>query len=282
MRNWRTVAVGLGVSILVAALYAVAYFFDTFDEQYLFHGDNYQVLATIVADRNPGYFDADPVLGDLRNYSFYRTAFTALVDWTYGWLGNPGQVYGVLAIPFNVLRVFGFFLLGLRLFRSPGWALVLAIASAIEVRFSVFQEWWGIPSDTLARTAYESLFPCLLLGAITANARLGPQTVVMIAGGMVTYLHPVSGPPVAFALWAAMLVRNGDTAVTLRLRNAAVTGVAYALAILPFFVHFRDTTRFGNVTFDALDAALLEIYQGYMNLGGTRTTRCVNCSKISR
>jgi len=62
--TWRVLAVGLGASILVAAMYAYAYFAQSLDEQFRYGGDNYQVLATIVADHNPGYFDADPVLGD--------------------------------------------------------------------------------------------------------------------------------------------------------------------------------------------------------------------------
>ena len=264
--TWRVFAVGLGVSILVAAMYAYAYFAQSVDEQFRYGGDNYQVLATIVADHNPGYFDADPVLGDPRNYAFYRTAFTTLVDWTYQWLGNPGQVYGFLSIPINALRVLGFFLLGLSLFRSPRWAVVLALASAVEIRFTVFREWWGIPWVVYARTSYEAMFPYLLLAAVTANARQWRQTLAMVAAGVATYLHPVSGPPVAFALWAAMCSQGGGAARSLRLRNGLAAGLAYVLVILPFVIHFLAETGFGDATFAELNAALRFIYHGYMDL----------------
>jgi hypothetical protein len=267
LRERRVIATGLLVSIFVAALFAVAYFFETFDEQYFYGGDNYQVLATIVAEHNPGYFDADPVLSNPNNYRFYRTAFTALVDWTHRWLGNPGQVYGVLGIPFNVLRVFGFFLLGLWLFRSRGWALALGVVTALQVRFDAFGDWWGIPFAIHARTPFESLFPYLLLGAITAGLHLGRQVATMLAAGVATYLHPVSGPPVAFALWAVMCAAPGAGPIGTRLRNAAAAGLAYALAILPFVIHFRTNTVYGAVSFQEWDAALRAIVPEYVSPG---------------
>jgi hypothetical protein len=280
-RNRRVIAVGLLASIAVAATYAVAYFFQTLDEQYHYGSDNYQVLATIVADRNPGYFDADPVLADPANYRFYRTAFTVLVDWTYRWLGNPGQVYGLLAIAFNALRVFGFYLLGLRLFRSPGWALALSVAAAIEVRFNMFWEWWGIPFGTFARTAYESLFPYLLFGAINAASRLWRQAAVMLAAAAASYLHPVSGPPVAFALWAAMSAAPSEAPLAARLRNAVAAGLVFALLTLPFVLYYRANTAFGAVSFDEWAAALRTFYQPYMNLPHTLLKQLTHTNVIA-
>ena len=90
----------------------------------------------------------------------------------------------------------------------------------------------------------------------------------MIACGLATYLHPVSGPPVAFALWAAMASCQEEelVPVSVRIRNAIVAGAAYAVMVLPFSFTFRTTTGFGDVTFDALDVALRNIYPAYLNL----------------
>lgn len=261
--NRHVIAAGIALSALVAGLYAMAYFADPFASKYGFGGDNYQVFATLVAERHPEYFAADPILGNARNYGFYRTAFTALVEMTHDLGYGPGAVYGLLAIPFNALRVFGFFLLGLCLFGSRRWAIILALAAVVNVRFALFGEWWGIPSGTYARTAYESVFPYLLLLALAGAPRPSTASGVMGLAGLATYLHPVSGPPVAFALWALVVSRQ-DAGT--RIRAASMAAVVYGLLVLPYVVHFDRATDFGQPASAELITAMHNIYPEYMNL----------------
>jgi hypothetical protein len=98
------------------------------------------------------------------------------------------------------LQLSGFYLLGRVAFASRLWSLVLAAVAAVTLHLPL-GEIWGLWPDALPRVS----LPFLLAAAYRWRSHPPAWPWLMLAAGALTYVHPVSSPAWALAVWLGFL-----------------------------------------------------------------------------
>ncbi len=200
-------------------------------------GDGGVVAGIAAANLWPDRLASDIVYSNIANFSFYKTltipltiALTRLTD-------DVGTSYALLSAPLLLIQMFGFYLLGRRLCPGYGWPTILAFLSVAPV-YVINGELWGSLSEPLTRYAFNAFFPFVLLTALPPIAPWKPFTaMVMCAIGI--YLHPVSAPSVALALWTAFaLQRPPQWRWSYHLLVMIAAGSVFLIAAIPFALSF--------------------------------------------
>ena len=200
-------------------------------------GDGGVVAGIAAANLWPDRMAGDIVYGNAANFSFYKTltipltiALTSLTD-------DIGTSYALLAGPLLLIQMIGFYLVGRRLCAGYGWPAVLALLSVAPV-YVMSGELWGSLSEPLTRYTFNALFPFVMLASLPPFAPWKPfAAMAMCALGI--YLHPVSAPSVALALWIAFaLQRPAHTSWIRHLSMMAAAGFVFLLAAVPFALSF--------------------------------------------
>ncbi len=158
-------------------------------------------IATFAAGRaHPELFAGDPVLANSSNYRFYATIHIPVLLV----LGKLTGSYGtstLLLLPVHVwLQLAGFYLLGRVFFQSWLWALALTVVTSVTLILPL-GEIWGLWPDALPRVTFQALLPFLLAAAYVWRAQVKAWPWLMMAAGALTYVHPVSAPGWAAAIW---------------------------------------------------------------------------------
>lgn len=220
--------------ILLALIYQVALSSPGFPTVIL--GGDAANIASFAAGRAfPQLFGGDAILGDLRNIGLYVTVHLPITIGLEKLLGNFGLAYSVLLFPHVFLQYFSYYLLGRVLFNNRYWAFLfsLAISAPLELAGG---EIWGVVGDGMPRFTYQVLIPFLLILVLTVW-RERPQRWpwVMVIAGLMAFIHPVSTPAWAFALWLGLWPCM-PWAYDLRRKLLEMfrMGLILALALLPY------------------------------------------------
>ena len=193
-------------------------------------------IASFAAGRAfPQLFLGDAILGDLRNIGLYVTIHLPITIWLEKLLGNFGLAYSVLLLPHVFLQYFSYYLLGRNIFNNRYWAFLfsLAISAPLELAGG---EMWGIVGDGMPRFTYQVLIPFILI-LLLSTWRNKPQRWpwVMVMAGLMAFIHPVSTPAWAFALWLGLWpCMPASFEIRRKLREMAKNGLILALALLPY------------------------------------------------
>jgi hypothetical protein len=162
-------------------------------------------IATFAAARDhPHLFDGDEVLGIPGLSRWYPTIHVPFVRAFARITGDYGTA---LQAPLGLhvfLQGVGFYLFGRVLFESRYWAFLLAIVTFMRVDVNL-GELWGVYSYPLPRVTFQSLLPFLAAAAYYWRATPRMWPAIMVAAGLLIYIHPVSTPAWGLALWLGFL-----------------------------------------------------------------------------
>lgn len=234
-------------------------------------GDGANILSFVIARLHPENFAKDALLHDTGNFAFYRTFVTAWTAIIGRWAGGDfALAYLALAIPCVFLHLSGFFLL----FRLVGLGAVAAVIGSVTMLATVPSAagtYWGGFTDPQPRFLFQSLLPFLLAGAWQWRNRPARWRLLFLALGLATYVHPVSGPAVAFAIWCALsAVGFAETDWRGRTGRLIAMGFLYLLVIAPFaylYTSVGENARGSGVSTDlVLSIAEQRFAPGYLDL----------------
>ncbi|MCX6340311.1 MAG: hypothetical protein NTX71_10430 [Candidatus Aureabacteria bacterium] len=201
-------------------------------------GDEAGQCAFAAAADNPGSFAGDELLGDPGNRTIYNVLHIHLLRYLRRITADYGTAHAMLQGPVVFLQLLGFYLLGIALFRSRYWALLLTAACASTYEFG--GEYWGIWFSPLPRSLFQALLPYLLLCAWRWRTKPARWPLLMVMAGFSVFIHPVSGPPVGFGLWLALwLCMPTSWPLLRRMAYMPALGAAFMIGASFYFVGHR-------------------------------------------
>ncbi len=158
------------------------------------------VSSFVAAYQHPDLFRGDVLLGDFTNFRYYLALHQFLIFEINKLTGDYGLAYISLLLLTVFVQCSGFYLLGITLFKSRYWAILLVVINLVPIALPV-REFWGIYDDPLPRSLFHACLPFLLAGAFRFKSEVRMWPWLMAFTGLIFYAHPVSAPPWAFALW---------------------------------------------------------------------------------
>ena len=192
---------------LVFLAFAGVYFLGRLQANYpivILTGDGGNIASYAAALDHPGWFQADPALGNSSNIGIYATIHIPLIRALYRLTGDYGLAYAWLVLPQTFLQLLGFYILGLVIFKNRFWAFMLAFLTAMTVINIGLGEIWGVWQDALPRVTFQSLLPFLLALTLVWKDRPGRWPWLMLFAGLLVYVHPISAPAWGLAIWLSL------------------------------------------------------------------------------
>ena len=202
-------------------------------------GDGGNIASYAAALDHPGWFSSDPVLGDSNNIGIYATIHIPLIRLLDRLTGDYGLAYTWLVFPETFLQLLGFYILGRVLFKKRSWAFLLAFLTAMMVINFGLGEIWGVWRDALPRVTFQSLLPFLLALVLVWKDRPERWPWLMIIGGLLVYVHPISAPAWGFAIWLSLwLLHPKGWNWKRRILVMLGLGALFLIPIIPFAINY--------------------------------------------
>ena len=198
-------------------------------------GDAANIASFAAGRAYPELFKDDSILSNPRHLGIYATIHLPLIIWLEKLVGNFGLAYSLFLFPHVFLQYFSYYLLGRVLFHHRYWAFLFSLSISAPL-FLDGGEVWGIINSAIPRFTFQVLIPFILILLLTTWRETPSRWYwVMIILGLMAFIHPVSAPVWAFALWLGfwpMFPLAWDT----RRRILAMLKLASILtiALLPF------------------------------------------------
>ncbi len=258
-----------GLILLCFAAYAMLFFLGKWDKSRPYIDISSDMAINIAGSAavmdHPQLLTNDPVLGNPANIQFYLSAHIPLTRLLARWLGDD---YGSAIIFPLVLHVFlqlcGFYILGRVIFKNRFWAVLLAALTAITVTLSL-GEYWGVYSDPQPRFTFQVFLPFLLAAAYYWRDNVKIQPLLMIGVGCLIYVHSVSAPLWALALWLGFwLYLPKSWGLPKRIGFMLLNGLIFLAVALSFIWNYLG----GRNPVSAVDvkpiiAFMLSVYPNY-------------------
>jgi hypothetical protein len=222
-------------------------------------GDLGNVAAFAAGHGHPELFAADDVLGDARNFGWYATMHVPLARYAAPLMGGYARVLLATYGAHIFAHLMGFYLLGLVLFNSSLWSLVLAFVALAPVSAGIVYDGWGLFDDPLPRLTYSAITGFLLAGAVKWRTTPMAWPWLMLAAGATTYVHPVSAPAIGLALWLGLWSHHpAKWSWAGRLVRMAGLGLLFILPAVPFALAYVTGRQYAPSGSDPL---MQEIYR---------------------
>ncbi len=223
------------------ALFAVATFIGRWKglTPFVFLSSDAGIVSSFVAAyQRPDLFRGDVLLGDFTNFRYYLALHPLLILVINKLTGDYGLAYISLLLVTVFVQCSGFYLLGVTLFRSRYWAILLVAINVAPIALPV-REFWGIYDDPLPRSLFHAFLPFLLTAAFRFKNEVRMWPWLMIFTGIVFYTHPVSAPPWAFAIWLGLWVFLPAQWVILK-KSAYMfgLGLVFIVTVMPWALNF--------------------------------------------
>jgi len=230
------------LAVLVFMAFAGLYFLGRLQGNYpvvILTGDGGNIASYAAALDHPGWFTSDPVLGNSNNIGVYATIHIPLIRLLNHLTGDYGLAYAWLVFPETFLQLLGFYIFGRVLFKNRFWAFLLAFITGMTVISIGLGEIWGVWQDALPRVTFQSLLPFLLALVLVWKDRPSRWPWLMIAAGLLVYVHPISAPAWGFAIWLGLwLVHPKGWNWGGRILVMLGLGVLFLVPIVPFAVNY--------------------------------------------
>ncbi len=221
-------------------------------------------IASFAAGRSfPDLFKNDAILGNLNNIGLYVTVHLPLLIWLEKLVGNFGLAYSLLLFPHVFLQYFSYYLLGRILFHNRYWATLFSVAASAPIPLDGGES-WGVLSDAIPRFTFQVLIPFILILLLTSwrkKQSLWPW--VMVIAGLMAFIHPVSTPTWAIALWLGfwpILPSVWDS--RRKIQEMFKLGGILALALLPYvsiYLTYHQSGS-GNSRYDLVHYILVNYF----------------------
>ena len=134
-----------------------------------------------------------------------------------------------------------------------------------------FGTYWGVFWDPQPRFAFQALLPFLLAATLLWHSKPSRWPWLMVAAGLLIYVHPVSTPAWAFAIWLSLVLaipgslKNGK-----HLAYLFSLGFLFLLATAPFLYNYLAHHAHGQVTgaeYETVRALMQEWYgRDFLNI----------------
>lgn len=208
-------------------------------------GDAGNIASYAAALDHPQLFVGDSALGDPDELSFYATIHVPLLRALCPLVGDYGTAYVSLLGIHVLLQALGFYVLGRVLFQDRFWALLLSVATLMPVWVGL-GTLWGTYADPVPRFTFQTLLPFMLSLALVWGARPTRWPAIMGIAGLLMYVHPVSAPSWAFALWLGLAAeQSGVMSPRRRLALLALAAAAFLLVSIPFVATYLGSREHG-------------------------------------
>jgi hypothetical protein len=252
--------------ILFFVLIALVYQLATMSRGYptvILSGDAANIASFAAGRSFPDLFKNDAILGNLNNIGLYVTVHLPLVIWLEKLVGNFGLAYSLLLFPHVFLQYFSYYLLGRVLFHNRYWAILFSVAASAPISLDGGER-WGVLSDAIPRFTFQVLIPFILILLLTTwRKRQSIWPWVMVIAGLMAFIHPVSTPTWAFALWLGfwpILPSVWDS--RRKIQEMFKLGGILALALLPYvsiYLTYHQSGS-GNSSYDLVHYILVNYF----------------------
>ncbi len=228
------------------------------------------VSSFVAAYQHPELFRGDVLLGDFTNFRYYLAIHPLLILVINKLTGDYGLAYISLLLITVFVQCCGFYLLGLTLFRSRYWALLLVVINLAPIALPV-REFWGIYDDPLPRSLFHACLPFLLAAAFRFKYEVRVWPWIMVATGLIFYTHPVSAPPWALAIWLGFWIfLPPKWGILKKFAYMFMLGLIFVVTVIPWalnlvLVHERPASAAVNyndvvgIIADRVGAELLDV-----------------------
>jgi hypothetical protein len=226
-------------------------------------GDAANIASFAAGRAYPELFKNDAILGNLNNIGLYVTVHLPLVIWLEKLVGNFGLAYNLLLFPHVFLQYFSYYLLGRVLFHHRYWAFLFTLAASAPLAIDG-GEVWGVVSDAMPRFTFQVLIPFLLILPLsTWREKPNRWPWVMVIVGLMTFIHPVSTPTWALALWLGFLpILPPVWETRQKIQEMLKLGTILGLALLPYvsiYLTYHQSGS-GRSDYDLVHHILLEYF----------------------
>jgi hypothetical protein len=186
----------------------------------------------------PDLFQGDMLLSDPRNFIVYSTFNVSFMRWLFPLVGSYPLALAVL-IPFQVfLQLTGFYLFGRILFGSRLWGIALTCLLALDIPINLGER-WSLPVEALARFNFQAMLPYVLCMIVVWRTRPARWPWIMAATGVLFYLHPVSTPSWAVAIWLSLFfLAPREWKFWKRVGYMFVMGLIFLIISLPYIITY--------------------------------------------
>jgi hypothetical protein len=247
-------------------------------------GDAANIASFAAGRAYPELFKNDAILGNLNNIGLYVTVHLPLVIWLEKLVGNFGLAYSLLLFPHVFLQYFSYYLLGRVLFHHRYWAFLFTLAASAPLALDG-GEVWGVVSDAMPRFTFQVLIPFLLILLLSIwREKPNRWPWVMLITGLMTFIHPVSTPAWALALWLGFLsILPPAWDMRRRIQEMFKLGSILALALLPYISIYltHHESGSGESNYDLVHYILLEYFPiNLLNIPGALNTFFHNTARF--
>ncbi len=224
-------------------LFALAYFIGRLQDNFpnvTLGGDAANIASFAAAWAHPQYFQGDALLGNLENIRIYATVHIPVLQWLDGLLGSYGMAMISTLAPHIFIQMLGFYIFGRLVFKNRYWAFLLAVATTVPFIMNLGER-WGIMDEPVPRFTFQAVLPYLLSLAWIWRSQPRRWPWLMAFTGLMVYLHPVSTPGWALAIWLAMwLFIPASWSWIKRLGVMFVNGLIMLVVAGPFILNYSS------------------------------------------
>ena len=233
-------------------------------------GEDAEIVNSYAASLdNPGIFTGDPLFADPSNFGYYISFQVPLVRFLKSLVGDYGTAYIALLIPFVLLQMTGFYVFGKVLFRGRLFPFLLAILSTFLINTRSW-DYWGVFNDPQPRMMFQSLLPWVLALVIVSINHNRLRWLVFACLGIMIYIHPVSIPAIAFAIWLGYLcIKPKDSRWGPHFLTMLGFGLVFLVFAIPFFWKYlgnREITEAITLDYGTAIGFLKGIFPGTFEL----------------
>ena len=186
--------------MLIALVFTVGNLGNHFSTYFIMPSDAANISSFAAALDHPDYFVNDAVLNNSANFAHYDSIQVPLTRFLGQVFGSYGSAFGFLIFPVTFLHLIGYYILGIALLKKRTWALLLTLCLMVPVAMNLGEN-WGLVSDVIPRFLFQALLPFLLTAVIHWGHNPKSWLWLMIATGLLVYVHPVSLPVLVYRVY---------------------------------------------------------------------------------
>lgn len=255
---------GLDGAILLGFLtFAVLVFLGSIQGDYpylLLGSDAGNVASYAVGFDHPEFFKGDMLLGQTQNIQVYSTFNVYFARWLYPLVGSYSLSLSLLIPLIIFINLFSFYWLGRTVFQSRIWSGLLTGFLAMPFQMNL-GEVWGVSPDPLARFVFQAFLPIVLSLILIWRENPSRWPWVMVAAGLLFYLHPVSAPIWTAAIWMSFwIISARKWRLLVRFAIMIGLGAIFAVVAMPYVLtYFNNHVQGVSPNYDLVYRVITEL-----------------------
>ncbi len=192
---------------------------------------------------HPENFTGDLILSNPDHYAPYKLFLLPLVSILTRLTGDYSLSLLIFLPVSMFLQLLGFYLLGRKLFKHKILAVILPLLCAVNIQYGA-SDYWGFFTDPQPRFLYQAVLPYLFLFFFSVKSKPKFWPLVMFAAGLAGFIHMLSGPAVAFMIWASLFFCKPSQLSYLKLiLYQALNALVYLATALPVILVYLTISR---------------------------------------